>query len=244
MNMKRWRRFALVPLAVVAVATVGFIAWAETPLGPMPEATSALESGDGVAVETEPWLTFTPENGAPVAGLIVYPGGRVDPRSYAPLARRIASEGYLVVIPPMPLNLAVLAPHRAADVVAAHPEIEQWALAGHSLGGAMAARFAFDTPDLLSGLVLWAAYPAESNSLAGYELPVLSIYGTQDMGLEGIEASRDLLPVQTQWVVIDGGNHAQFGSYGEQPGDGQAEISRAEQQDRIAEETLDFVGSL
>jgi pimeloyl-ACP methyl ester carboxylesterase len=177
-------------------------------------------------------------------GLVIYPGGRVDPRSYAPLARTIAEAGYLVVIPPMPLDLAVLAPDRASDVMAAYPEIEQWVLGGHSLGGAMAAKYAHDNPSLVSGLVLWAAYPADSDSLKGLAIPVLSIYGTEDMGLDGIEAGRDLLPDETQWVVMEGGNHAQFGWYGDQRGDGEATISRIEQQERIADETLAFLEGL
>ena len=73
--------------------------------------------------------------------MIFYPGGRVDPRSYAPAARAIAAQGYLAVITPMPLNLAVFTPGRAAQVIAAYPEIHTWAIGGHSLGGAMAANF-------------------------------------------------------------------------------------------------------
>jgi pimeloyl-ACP methyl ester carboxylesterase len=142
------------------------------------------------------------------------------------------------------LNLAVFAPGRASDVMGAHPEIEQWAVGGHSLGGAMAATYVSDHPNRLAGLVLWAAYPAESNSLRDRILPVLSIYGTEDMGLDGIEAGIDLLPADTQWVVMEGGNHAQFGWYGEQRGDGDATISRIEQQDRIVNETLAFLQSL
>ena len=103
----------------------------------------------------------------------------MDARSYAPAARAIAAQGYLVVIVPMPFNLAVFKPAAAEAVIAAHPEIEHWAIGGHSLGGAMAANYVYTHPDAVQGLVLWAAYPAGNNSLADRQLAVVSIYGTQ-----------------------------------------------------------------
>ena len=108
----------------------------------------------------------------------------------------------------------------------------------------MAANYAFNHPQVVNGLLLWASYPAQSNPLNDFHQPVLSIYGTMDMGLAGILASQELLPQQTQWVVIEGGNHAQFGWYGIQPGDGEASISRQAQQEQILEATLQFLATL
>jgi dienelactone hydrolase len=241
--MKR-KRLLRVLLLVPLFAVLAFVVWAATPLGPMPEALSALRSDDRVLVQTAPWLTFRPAAAMPEVGFILYPGGRVDPRSYAPFARDIAAAGYLVVIPPMPLNLAVLAPQRAADIMAAYPEIRRWVVGGHSLGGAMAAQFAHDHPQRVAGLVLWAAYPAGNLSLADAALPVLSIYGTEDMGREAIEASRSRLPPHTEWVTLPGGNHAQFGWYGPQPGDGLARISPEAQQAWVVQATLGFLRRL
>lgn len=243
--MKRWsKRLGLSLLSLLLVAVAGFVVWAQTPLGPMPEALAALQSDGQVQVQTEPWLTFAPFGEQPETGVILYPGGRVDPRSYAPPAHAIAAEGYLVVVPPMPLNLAVLAPDRADAIVAAHPEVRHWVLGGHSLGGAMAARYAARHPQSVDAVVLWASYPPGGDPLTGFPGPVLSVYGTQDMGLEGIEASRGLLPADTQWVVIDGGNHAQIGWYGPQPGDGEASISRETQQARMLQATLAFLSTI
>lgn len=240
MRYVRWTLIGLV--AVLLIAATSFVIWAETPLGPMPEAVAALESDAAVRVQTEPWLTFSPANSSPDTGLILYPGGRVDPISYAPPARSIAAAGYLVVIPPVPLNLAVFSPDVAADVIAAHPEIARWFVGGQSLGGAMAAGFAHANPQTVSGLVLWASYPAGSSDFSRRpDFPILSIYGTEDFGLDGIEASRALLPATTEWVVMDGGNHAQFGWYGPQPGDGTARISREEQQEDIISATVEFL---
>ncbi len=161
-KLKRW----LGLLLLLLLALAGFVIWASMSSSPMPEALAALQSDAQVQVETEGWLIFRPVDGEPAVGLILYPGGRVDPRAYAPPARAIAAEGYLVVMVPMPLNLAFFGPDRAAEVMAAFPEVERWAVGGHSLGGAMAARFAHRHPSAVQGLVLWASYPAASDDLS------------------------------------------------------------------------------
>jgi len=90
---------------------------------------------------------------APTTGFVFYPGGECDERGYAELLRAIAAQGYLVVLVPMPLQLAVLAPDRAEEVIAAFPDIESWAIGGHSLGGSIALRVAVSEPEV-RGLVL------------------------------------------------------------------------------------------
>jgi hypothetical protein len=229
-------------LALILLASAGFVLWAETPPGPMPEAAAALEPDARVDVTLKPWLVFEPRFTTPSSGLIFYPGGRVDPASYAALARSLAEEGVLAVIVPMPLNLAVFAPGKAEQVVEAYPEIQNWVIAGHSLGGAMAANYIAGRPDSVQGLALLAAYPAASDSLAGQNIPVISIFASQD-GLttaEKIDASRALLPATTRYISIDGGNHAQFGDYGPQTGDLPATISRQKQQEQVIESLLNL----
>jgi acetyl esterase/lipase len=231
---------------LLAAAVVGFVIWGSTPQAATDVALQALVSDSVVDVTTDAWITFSPAGQAPQAGLIVYPGGHVDPRAYAPLARQIAAQGYRVVIVPMPLALAVLAPDRAEDVIAAYPSITRWAVGGHSLGGAMAARFTYTHPDAIDGLVLWASYPATSDDLSGFDIVAASIYATRD-GLstgEKIDASRPLLPPDTRWVSIEGGNHAQFGDYGAQSGDGPAVITAAEQQAQAAEATIGLLAMM
>ena len=241
MSKKRLLLFAL--LLALTVALAGFVIWAQTASGPMPQALAALESDGAVRVVTEPWLEFWPEGREPVSGVILYPGGRVDPRSYAPAARALAEEGYLAVITPMPLNLAFFDSAVAADVIAAYPQIVTWVVGGHSLGGVAASGFAEGNADLVDGLVLWASYPADDTLAARTEPAVTSIYATNDglTTLEDIEASRANLPLDTRWVEIAGGNHAQFGWYGEQSGDGQATISREAQQDQIVTATAELL---
>ena len=246
--MKRTLKRLGIALAIILLLlTIGFVIWAETPLGPLPEALTAFQSDAQVQVTTRRHLAFEPAATASTLGVILYPGGRVDARSYAPLARQIAAQGYLVIIPPMPLNLAVFNPNAAEQVMAEYPPITRWVIGGHSLGGAMAANYVFTHPDedRVAGLLLWASYPAENNSLDNRgDLPVLSIYGTEDPARKGIAASNVRLPAQTRWGIIQGGNHAQFGWYGPQPGDGIASISREEEQAQILEATLDFLRAL
>jgi pimeloyl-ACP methyl ester carboxylesterase len=231
---------------VLLLAVGAFAAWALNVPAPQAEALAALQSDANVTVEQGEWLVFAPAGEAPVTGLVFYPGGRVDARAYAPAARAIAAEGYLVVIVPMPLNLAVLAPGRAADVMAAYPEVAAWAVGGHSLGGAMAANFAAARPEAVRGLVLWAAYPAASDDLSAADLAVVSVYGTRDgvASVEDVLAAAERLPPDTGWVPLAGGNHAQFGWYGPQAGDDAASLSHADQQARTVAATVALLAAL
>jgi len=241
-NFRWWYLLIIIP----SVLAVGFLVWAYTPLGPMPEAITALESTEDIEVVQDKWITFNPKATIPDTGMIVYPGGRVDPRSYAPAASSIAQQGYLVVIVPMPLNLAVFGVDKAQDVINAYPDIDNWIIGGHSLGGSMAASFTNGNPGSVDGLFFWASYPAGSDDLSGTGIPVISIYATLD-GLatsEDIESSRLLLPPGTIWVEIQGGNHAQFGWYGEQGGDNPATISRESQQTEIINAMTLFLANI
>jgi len=242
------RRWWLWLLLIPVLAIAGFVGWASIASPATPQAVAALQSDSSVNVSTtsQGWLVFEPASGPSDTGLIFYPGAKVDPKAYAPQAHDIAAAGHTVVIVPMLLNLAILSPDGASDVIAAYPQIDKWAIGGHSLGGAMAAKYAYDHPDKIKGLVLWAAYPAESNSLAGRDLPVVSISGTND-GLATpakIEAARRLLPASTTYVPIQGGNHAQFGWYGAQDGDDPAAISGEAQQQQTVAATNQLLQSL
>ena len=234
MRFLRW--LLLIPI-ILLILFVGFTIWAYTPLGPMPEALSALQSNTFVQVTEGPWIVFEPTGNMVDTGLIIYPGGRVDPRSYAPIAQQLSAEGYLVAIVPMPFNLAVFGSGRASDIINGFPEVNKWVIAGHSLGGTMAARYSLQHPEKVQRLALWASYPAASDDLSQSSIPSASIYGTLDglTSLQDIENSRQFLPQDTLWVPINGGNHAQFGWYGDQPGDNPANISRETQQKIISE---------
>lgn len=237
MRFAKWLGVGLI--LILFIVGAGFVFWANDSLQPMPEALAALQSDARVEVQTQPWLVFKPVGQMPTTGLIFYPGGKVDPRAYAPLARAIAMRGYLVVVVPMPLNLAFFGGDRATEVIRAFPTIEHWAVGGHSLGGVAAASFAKNHPDKIAGLVLLASYPADFDKLSSGDLAVTSISATHDQlsTPDKIAHSRSLLPPQTRFVTIEGGNHGQMGWYGLQPGDGAATISREQQQAQIVTAT-------
>ena len=162
--------------------------------------------------------------------IIMYPGGKVEYESYAVLANAIAEKGFGVTIVKMPLNLAVFGYNKANEIIDQDPD-KKYVMMGHSLGGSMAAKFAYDHPALIEGLIFLASYPAKSNDFSQSSLDVLSIYASNDAFAtkEKIEASKVLLPSDAVFYEIQGGNHSQFGSYGFQKGDGVAEISSGEQ---------------
>jgi acetyl esterase/lipase len=137
--MRVLRKVLLVIGGFWLLVTAGFLVWAFAASPAAPAARQALVSDSLVQVRPGDWLVFSPAGEQPETGLIFYPGGRVDYRAYAPYARAVAEQGYLVVVVKMPLNLAVTNPNAAAGVMRAYPQVQRWAVGGHSLGGAMAA---------------------------------------------------------------------------------------------------------
>jgi hypothetical protein len=242
--MKLLKRVLLGLLIVVFLALLGFVVWAETPLKAAPEALSALESSSDVTVIVDDsYIVFTPTNTDPTTAFVFYPGGRVDYRAYAAPLHKIAAQGFLVILLPMRLNLAFFDVNAADKAIADFPNIQHWVVGGHSLGGVASALYA-SKKNNLDGIVFWASYPAD-DALKDKKMKVLSIYGTQDMGgIEQFDSSHTLLPADAQFVVIEGGNHGQFGDYGFQPGDKQATITRADQQSQVVDATVKFLRSI
>lgn len=194
-------------------------------------AHDAMISDDQVTVRKEANLTiFTPTTGQDETGFIFYPGGKVEDIAYAPLMRSLAEQGYTAAIVGMPFNLAVLNANGADKVLETMPEIDQWIMVGHSLGGAMAADYLAGHEDQVDGLALLGAYP--NQSLAQSSHPVLSLYGSEDQIIDqqGLAEGRNKMPGGAGYHEIAGGNHGGFGNYGAQVGDGMATISPAEQQ--------------
>ncbi|HDP77139.1 MAG TPA: alpha/beta hydrolase [Mesotoga infera] len=202
------------------------------PYPPMVEALQALNSSNMVLYSFKDRIhTFSTRKESKV-GVIFYPGGLVDPIAYAPLLKELATKNLTTFLVDMPLDLAILSPNSAAAIIESNPDIGIWIMAGHSLGGSMPARFASRNQGIVSVLILLAAYPASVDSLSESDLHVLSVYGSEDTVIDkdALEKGRSLLPADTTYIVIEGGNHAQFGYYGPQKGDGKAVISLLEQQ--------------
>lgn len=228
-------RWALALLALVLVAVVvGAAIWLR-PLPPTePAARILTDPPAGVSVTQDAQAITLSPTGRPRGGLVFQPGARVDPGAYAAILAPLANEGHVVAIIRQPLGVGLLAVSAPTGLMHAHPDVEHWAVGGHSLGGVAAAQYVADHPQGPRCLLLWASYPA--GSLADRtDLRVASIGGSAD-GLTTpaeLEASRTDLPPGTQVTVVEGASHAQFGDYGPQQGDGVATLERVEAQQQI-----------
>jgi hypothetical protein len=243
---RRATRLALAALLLLAVVGISALVWLATPAALLPEAAAALTSTPAITYRLDDAgrMVFAPTGSPPTTGLILYPGGRVPPEAYAPAAARIAEQGHRVVIVPMPLNLAVLGADRAAAVQAAYPEIRHWAIGGHSLGGAMACRFASRHPGAVEGLVLWGSYCADD--VSAQDIAAVSVFGSLDGGRGRIRSAESaaLLPPEVRFVEIEGGNHEQLASYTGQPNDPPAAISRTDQQTQAVAATVELLEAM
>lgn len=219
--------------ALLVAIVVGFVLWAN--IGVMaaePDALAAVRSDPAVTLTDagDAWV-LAPSSGESDTGLVFIPGAKVEPVAYAATLVGVVREGATVVITKPTLNLAFfdLRPLSAfTDLV---PDVDEWFVGGHSLGGVRACQLAEGT----AGLVLFGSYCA--NDLSGSGLAALSISGSED-GLstpEKIDENKHLLPPDTEFVVIEGGNHAGFGAYGPQSGDGEATITESEIQAQITD---------
>lgn len=201
-----------------------------------------LHSSSTVVVTSDGEVTtFMPAGaGADTHAIAFLPGGGVDPDAYVPLIRRIADTGVPIALVELPWRMAFSESAKAATwqrVLRAHAALGRarpLVLAGHSRGGALTAAFAYDHAATLSGLIMIGTTHPRDHNLSALRIPVLKIAATRDCvaDLDATRANARNLPASTTWVVIDGGNHAQFGYYGSQLGDCAADISRDEQQNQ------------
>jgi predicted esterase len=240
---KLWLWLIVVLIVLALGLSVWAINWVTYARPPLAEAVAALAGSATVEVRQEPWLAFLPTQAEPDVGFIFYPGGRIDPRGYATLMQTIAAEGYLVVVPEMPLNMAAFDPDVAGEIMAHYPDVSRWVIGGHSVGGTMAAQYANNHRQEIAGLVIWASYPAGNADLSGTDIPVALIYGTLDPRVNDAAVSqrKHLLPADTLYVRIDGGDHHQFGTYKIDPKNDHATIGRAAQHEQIVQPTLELL---
>ncbi|MBO0452444.1 alpha/beta hydrolase [Candidatus Enterococcus murrayae] len=231
--MKKWKKLLLILVIGLALVLGGGIAYLKTQSysptnNALQTAKNAEDSGD--------WLYFSGKDQTKPM-IIFYPGALVEPESYSPWAQTLAKAGYPVYILKMPLDLAVLAPNRGEKVLSEHPK-RDYIVGGHSLGGVMASRFAKGHTNHLEGVFFLASYPDTKGTLADKNIPVLSLTAENDRVLnhDAYKKAKQDLPKSTDYQEISGGNHAGFGSYGPQKGDGKSEINDQNQQ--VAQQLL------
>ena len=227
---KIWaKRTVATVVVVVVLACVGFGAWASDYYHAGDAAVEAIATQ---AVDSDSYIAV----GDPMAeyGLVLYPGAKVEAAAYAPFAEKLAERGVFCVIAKMPFNIAFFGANEADQVMDSYPDVSHWWVGGHSLGGVVAADYAQKNAEKDEGVALLASYCSESLAASGLAAEV--VYGTNDgvVNRSSLEACVDSLPKEAT-RVIEGGNHAGFGDYGPQQGDGEATISADEQQEIAAD---------
>lgn len=227
-------------LLVVIIAVAGYLVWYANDYYHAESSANALLNGtDNVTVNKIDNGLFLDGPGNESA-LIFYPGAKIEYTSYLPMFMDLANDGVDCFLVEMPFNLAVLAPDSADSIIDnGNYTYDKWYISGHSLGGSMAASYIKNHPDKIDGLILLAAYSADDLG----DTPVLSIYGSNDGNLNKVtyEESLGLIDGNLTEYVIDGGNHAQFASYGIDKKDGKASISPEEQKNQTEEQILEFI---
>jgi len=243
-RLRRALLWLLLTLGVLILALA--VAYNLLKYKPTLDARTFMQSTDQVTVtQAKHWIAYEPVDKVGKTTVLFYPGGLVEPESYAPLGLSLAERGYRTYIVKMPLELAVLAPNRATEIVDLAPG-ERYVLGGHSLGGAMAARYAAEHEGALEGVFFMGAYADPKADLSGADLQALQITASEDQILnrEAWEAGRGRMPADTRYVEIEGGNHGQFGAYGQQKGDGAPRISGEEQLHQTVDALSDWLAQL
>ena len=187
-------------------------------------------------------IIYKPVGIEPTVGVVFYAGNPVDYRDYGTLLTAIASAGYLVISPEFPLDTAALNVIAGEEYMKQYPDIQEWFLAGHSHGGGVSTVELALRPNLFKGLILIDSIIGVPVTQEGF--PVLTFHATEDLAVPGYQHSilmAELAAADTTEVVIEGGNHAQFGDYGIQFNDGVAKISKEEQLDITIREILKFL---
>ncbi len=218
-------------LALVVVLGVGFLIYVSDYYKADDVALAILNEANGIRVEDN--LTILSPSTPSDTALIFYPGGKVEHSAYLPILDKLRQQGITAVLVKMPFNLAVFDAKAADKVFDKLPEIKNWYIGGHSLGGAMASDYASKNKEKVKGLILLGAYiygdyPADD---------ALTVYGTFNSDLEkNIDYTENI-------VIIEGGNHAQFGNYGKQKGDPDGTISADDQQNIAVDAIMDFISA-
>ena len=239
--MKKAKKILIV-FAIVIVLLIGIsIIYLSTGTYDSKELAKAYMISDkSVTVIIDKGIEFIPSlpNGI---GVILYQGAKVDVSAYSVEAKILADNGYTVFIPKMPFDMAFFGINKADKIIENNPDISKWYMAGHSLGGSMAAKYTGKNQDIINGLILLASYSVDD--LSAYTGKVISIIGTKDMGIDKakLDETNVNLPKDTEFYTIKGGNHSQFGDYGFQKGDNIADIPLEEQLKLITNRILEYL---
>ena len=245
MNIKKIRRTIRIIYPIVGLS---FMAWLLISVQARGIPDAVFQSDQFVLVEeSDECLSFIPKNDTTDIGFIFYPGALVDPDAYAPMAKSLAVSGYVSCIIKIPNRIAFTGSQerkveqRTVDLIN-NDSSKRWVLGGHSRGARMALDVVTRNESTLHGLVLLGTSHPREKDLSNLRLPIMKVYASSD-GLaseEEVQRYANNLPDHTQWVLIEGGNHAQFAWYGKQLGDDRASITREDQQEQLIHAILQY----
>lgn len=159
--------------------------------------------------------------------IIFYGGGKVEEISYAPLCNKIAHQGIDVYLVKFPLYFPLINVGAANEIIKNNLH-EHLYMMGHSLGGTAAALYLKDIKTSFDGIIFLASY---STTKLNDSLKCLSLYGSNDSVLNKEEYTKNTnnFPTNYKEIIIEGGNHSNFGDYGLQRKDTASKLSNDEQ---------------
>jgi hypothetical protein len=230
--VRRIRITGWTALTALLVTIIGFLTWFHIVFPADRAATLEVYRDDRVTVTPGDGVVIMESSTvAPTTGLLYFPGARVDPFSYLHPFVEVAASGTTVVIVKPLFNMALFDPRSFEELTSSTPGIDQWVIAGHSLGGVKAC-MEVDHPHARA-LVLFASYCARD--ISALNLTVTQVLGSTDglINLEVSGAQASNLPITHTTLMISGANHASFGTYGPQPGDGIASLNRDEIREEV-----------
>lgn len=228
----KFKKVIIIILTIMIISVGGFFIYTLDYYRADEFAVQTFSRGEYSVKNEENIFVFQPDKEKDSdTALIFYPGGKVEAIAYAPLLERLSQNGITCVLVKMPFNLSVFDVNAADNIYNKLPNISNWYIGGHSLGGAMASSYVNKNSDKIKGLILLGAYPVGDSNIDS-----IAIFGSEDMILD-----KTKLETTSKKVEIPGGNHAYFGNYGEQKGDGTATITRYEQQHETVDQIIKFV---
>lgn len=239
---KIFKKIFFIFLSLIILCVASFLIYASI-YYKAEDVSDYVESDSYVTVtETKDYISFMPSSGNATVGFVFYPGAKVDEKAYSEMMYDLARLNIFAAIVKMPLRFAFFNPNGANKVLAYYEDVKYWYIGGHSLGGVMATDYLYKNQDKYQGFILLGSYVNKDYSNS--DLWGMTIYGSNDKVLKrsSYDNAQSKMPKHNYEYVIEGGNHANFASYGKQNFDGEATIDREKQIDLTVLKIIEFIG--
>ncbi|WP_162163863.1 alpha/beta hydrolase [Acholeplasma hippikon] len=234
--MKRIIKWTVISIAsLFLLLIVGLTIYASNAYKPLDEMYEAIEQLDTSSITVkETFDSYQLTVNHPKGQIVIIPGGLVYTESYLFLAYNLSLKGYNVTVAKALFHLSILTPNYTKKFLSnTLPNI----IIGHSLGGTVAGMIAHDNTKV-DHLILLASYTTTQIKHAS----VLLITAENDLVLNKSAYDNSLSNYETYTEIkIEGGNHAGFGWYGNQKGDGIGTITTKNQQQQVIDLITEYL---